>query len=200
MLIAHRGEVTKYTKENTYNAVYNALMSDKYDGVEIDIRQTKDKKLVLVHDPIYKNKLIRNTNYNKLKKDLTLLDDILKIKTNKIILIEIKDTNINKQKLINKLNKYKNIYVMSFNKKYIQELSKLNHKFKLGYLNYIINSEDNYKEYDFICLLNRIITNKIIDYFTKEKIEIFSYGIFKEVKINNQINYIVDENDKILFT
>ncbi len=199
MLIAHRGLVTTNNKDNSYKAVYNALMSNKYDGVEIDLRITKDKKLVLVHDPIYKNKLIKNTNYNKLKKDLVLLDDILKIKTNKIILIEIKDTNINKQRIINKLNKYNNIYIMSFNKKYIQELAKLKPKFKLGYLNYIINSEDNYVEYDFICLLNKIITPKIINYFSKENIEIFSYGIFNKVKLIKDIKYIVDSNDEILY-
>ena len=40
--IAHRGLWNKEVKANSYKAIYNALMSDSYIGIETDIRVTKD--------------------------------------------------------------------------------------------------------------------------------------------------------------
>lgn len=53
--LAHRGN-TKNAKENTRESIADAI--GKFDGVEIDIRLTKDKKLAMIHD----NKLDRVSN------------------------------------------------------------------------------------------------------------------------------------------
>ena len=66
-------------------------------------------------------------------KDIILLEDLLKIKTDKIILLEVKETEIDKNKLLKLLNKYKrNYYIMSFNNNIIFEIRKLNNKYKYG--------------------------------------------------------------------
>ena len=106
-LIAHRGLVNKINPENTYISILSALNSKKYVGVEFDIRLTKDNKLVLMHD---KN-IIRTTNGTGTVENMTLkelkkyqmtknktqtiptLERILSIKTNKILLIELKINN-----------------------------------------------------------------------------------------------------------
>ena len=62
-------------------------------------------------------------------KDIILLEDLLKIKTDKILLLEIKEREIDKNKLLKLLNKYKrNYYIMSFNNNIIFEIRKLNNK------------------------------------------------------------------------
>ena len=123
-------------------------------------------------------------------KNISLLEDLLKIKTNKILLLEIKENDINKKKLLKLLNKYNhNYYIMSFNNKVIEELKKLNNKYKYGVLNYVLNSESDYK-LDFICLLDIVANDLIIDNLKKRGIDVIIYGT---IKIKKDVKYIIDD-------
>ena len=125
-LIAHRGIWNKFIKDNSYEAIKNGILSDKYIGVEFDIRTTKDKKIIIYHDALYNGVLVSKTLYKDMK-DVCLLTNILSIKTDKMLLIEIKERNIDKNKLLKILNRYKrNYYIMSFNTKVIEEFNQLN--------------------------------------------------------------------------
>ncbi|MBR1413888.1 MAG: glycerophosphodiester phosphodiesterase [Bacilli bacterium] len=195
--IAHRGITSESIKENTIESIKQAIDDNRFVGFEFDVRITKDNVFVLCHDPIYKGKLIKYTNYKELKKyKIPRLIDILKLNTDKIFLIEIKDYDIDLEKLTNMLNKYQNkkLYLMSFSKTFLHKIYKYKPKCKLGVLNYIFNSEDNYQEYDFICLINGVATDKLINYFKCRNIEIFIYGIIDKSKlINKNVYYIIDE-------
>ena len=99
MLIAHRGLYdNKKIKENTIKAFDKALQNG-FDGFETDLRQTKDGKIVLMHDPIISRVsdsfgLVKNMEYSKLKKkfkDITTLEDITNKYQNQIIFLELKD-------------------------------------------------------------------------------------------------------------
>ena len=95
MFIAHRGAATNTKHANTLAAFLNAINNSNYRGFELDIRVSKDNKIVVCHDPFVDGLLIKETKYNKLKKyNIPLLEDVLKLKTDKIILIEIKDFNM----------------------------------------------------------------------------------------------------------
>ena len=189
MLIAHRGIWNKDVKDNSYEAIYNGLYSPSYIGIECDIRWTKDKKFIVYHNILYKGNLVKNTYYKDMK-DISLLEDILKIETNKLLVLEIKDCNIDKKKLLRILSKYKrNYYIMSFNTKVIKELRRINSNYKYGILNYLFNSEYDYN-LDFICLLDSFTTSKIVDYFLKRNIDVIIYG---SNKINKNVKYIVDD-------
>ena len=119
------------------------------------------------------------------------LDSILKINTDKIILLEIKDFNMDVKKLIKLLNKYKrNIMLMSFDTNIIKKIKALNTKYKLGVLNYIINSDSNY-DFDFICLLDIISNNFVINSFKKRNIEVLIYGVINNTE---DATYIIDDN------
>lgn len=196
MFIAHRGKVIENIKENTIEAFKEAIKDPKYLGFELDIRQTLDKKIVVVHDFYVNNKLISMTNYNDLKKyGIPLLTEVLELDTDKIIMIEIKDFNMDLNILQKILNKYqdKNIYLMSFNNDMIKKFINLEHTCKCGILHYIFNREHNYNEYDFVCILNNMLTDDIIIYFKNRKIEVFSYGILNNyIKIKDDVYYIID--------
>ena len=146
------------------------------------------------------NNIIKYTKFDKLKNlGLTSLDEVLSIETNKIILLEIKDFNLDVDNFINIIDKYnKDIYIMSFSKEVMKKIIEHNKKYKCGILNYIFNSENNYDKYDFIALLNNTITNDIIRYFGKRNIKIFSYGILDLKNFNSNIYYIVDNNAKFM--
>lgn len=199
MLIAHRGKVDSINKENTIEAFKAAINDIKYNGFELDIRETKDKKIVVVHDFVVDNKLIKRVNYKELEHyNIPLLESVLKLDTEKIIMIEIKDPNMDIEALSKLLEKYqdKKIYLMSFYNNTIKEFLKLSHTCKCGILNYGFNHEYSYNEYDFICILDFSLTDNIIDYFRRRKIEVFSYGLLtNKLNIKEYVNYIIDNKN-----
>ena len=196
MFIAHRGKVSASSKENTLESFKKAIDDNKYQGFELDVRTTKDKELIVFHDFFNNANLINKTMKNDLDKDICLLEDVLKLDTDKIILIEIKEKDIDVNKLNGLLLKYfkKNIYVMSFYKEPIKKLLQLRPMYKCGILNYLFNSEISYNEYDFIVLLDKTITANLISYFQSRKLEVFSYGITKNNFLYpSNVYYIVDD-------
>lgn len=193
MLIAHRGIFNKVVKENTIPAFLGAINNPNYSGFELDIYTSKDGEFVVHHDLMLDGKFMWNYTYKELKKKgIIKLEDVLKLKTNKIILIEIKDINIDILKLSKLLDKYKdkNIYVMSFFKSVIKKFE--NRTFKVGILNYILNSSDVYP-YDFIGILMPVASKHMISSLHDLGIEVFLYGISKKDKlIYEDVYYIID--------
>ncbi len=188
--IAHRGIWNDSVKDNSYQALYNGLLGEEYIGIETDVRVTKDNVFVIYHDPLYNGKLVKNVYYKDMV-DVCRLEDILKIKTDKIILLEIKDFNMDVKKFIKIIDKYKrNVMIMSFSTLVINKIKTLNTKYKLGVLNYIINSDSNY-DYDFICLLDIISNNFVIERLKKRNIEVLIYGV---IDILEDATYIIDDN------
>lgn len=169
-IIAHRGNDGIH-KENSLESIINSLKKKYVNGVEIDIRLTKDKKLIINHDPFYKGYYINHTNSIKLKKmGLNTLKEVLdNINTNKVIMIEIKveDKKIKTmfKILTNILKNYNlNFYICSFNYefiKYFKNHSKikcgliisikintkyLNNNFNFNSVNYLYNKKLPHKE------------------------------------------------------
>ncbi len=190
-LIKHRGIHNKNIKENSYDAILKALKSDKYMGCEFDVRETFDHEFIINHDALYDGKLIENLNYNELPKYMPKLSDILKINSNKIFLIEIKNIN-SFAKFMNLLNKYQNkkIYVMSFSSNLINKINVPHKTYKIGILNYVLNTNEDSKNYDFIAILNSLLNDKIIRILNNK--EIFSYGLFE--KMNYEKVYYITDN------
>ncbi len=196
--IAHRGLKINQVKENSLEAFQAALQNENYVGFECDIRTTKDGFFVINHNPMIHSDIISLANYKDLKKyHLLLLEEVLNLKSNKIFLLEIKEMNFNTEKFLKMIEKYSNkkIYVMSFYNNVIKKLNQPNHLYKLGVLNYVLNSEENYQDYDFICLLENVMTKKLEDYFWKKKIETFIYGIhhFEETQKQYERSYLITD-------
>ena len=49
-LIAHRGRNSSIFGENTKEGIFDSFNSSYVSGVEIDVRITKDNKIVVIHD------------------------------------------------------------------------------------------------------------------------------------------------------
>lgn len=192
-LIAHRGN-KEGTKENTMTSFYNAINSG-YSGFECDVRTAKDNKFIINHNPWYQNTLISSKNAKEWQKiGLPLLEDVLKIKTDKIIMIDVKSPFIDIEKFHKILEKYKkqNIYVISFHDKIIKALYEKERSYKVGILNYVLNTGDNHFKYDFLCILKAFSNDKIINDYQKKKKELFIYGMGKEKPEDLYPYYIVD--------
>lgn len=209
-IIAHRGIHDKY-KPNTKEALLQALNDSYIDGIELDIRITKDKKIVIIHDPIINfisngSGIVKKLTYKKLLKynfgtkenpsKILLLDDFLKmIKTNKIILIDIKEETNNYKILIKKLVsiilKYNlNIYICSFNYELIKEIK----NYKTGLIiGKNINKKRKYNHFTF----NVIHIDS--EYKTKKETFIWAVDSKNFSKIKNNKAYIITDYPKDVY-
>ncbi len=99
--IAHRGDSTT-APENTFEAV-KAAVEWGCEGVEIDVRLTKDNKIVLMHDE-YVDRMVFNGTGDKLNTKLRDLDwqEImdLKIPYENHLLPDFPETGIKEEKLL----------------------------------------------------------------------------------------------------
>lgn len=190
-LIKHRGTHSDKIKENTYEAILNALNDSKYVGVEFDVRETKDHEFVIYHNSICNGKLISEMDFNELPKFIPKLKMVLKINSNKIFLIELKNIT-SFDNFYNLLEKYpnKNFYVMSFSNKLIKKVDYPNRHYKIGILNYVLNTTDDIKNLDFVAILNSLLNTNIMSKL--KGLEIFSYGLLENLKYEN-VFYIVDK-------
>ncbi|MBP3461305.1 MAG: glycerophosphodiester phosphodiesterase [Bacilli bacterium] len=202
-IISHRANDNHSFKENTIEAIKGVLNKDYIDGVEIDIRLTKDNKIVLYHSPIiYNLGLISNNNLKEIKKYANELNDVLKkIKTNKLILIDIKCEICKEDIFIEKLHKiikkYKklNIYLCSFNYKLVKKI-KEKYKYKTGLIiSNMINKNKNIESFDFILMNYRIYhkINKALMLWTINKKEIIDKYKNEEIYIITDKPYLVQK-------
>lgn len=202
-IIAHRGYKTDNLKENTMEAFKHAIKCG-FNGIEMDVRTTKDKVLVLCHDSFINRVsngfgLLRYYTYKELLKynfgsknkpsNIPLLKDAMKLKCLKVI--ELKESID-----FNKILKYvdENTYFISFNSNMIYDYKKKYPGLKFGVLNYVLNSSSEYN-LDAICILDSVMTYNLEMYFTKKNIKIFIYGIGNRIKYttnNDNVYYIID--------
>lgn len=207
--IAHRGLNNHKYKANSINALLKSLQEDYISGVELDIRVTKDNKLIIFHNLTIISLLkginyVGLTNFKKLKKidnSIELLEDFLnKVTSMKIILIEIKEESPDYKKavdsLLKLLKKYKlNIYIFSFNYEVMNYLREQKLKYPLGLLTNKIFNKNGCVDFDF-CAFH-------YNYIEKDKKNIMVYTVnnvelYKEVKKNNHIKYIITDKAYLL--
>ena len=173
-LIAHRALDNYKYKENTKDSVMSALSKSYIKGIEIDVRMTKDNKIVLCHDSIINRTsngsgIVEAMTLKKLRKynfgtkenpcKITILKDILDIlPNNKVLLIEIKCHSKEERfaKYFYKIIKDfldKKVYVMSFNKIIMEKLKSQYPSLKCGLLiSKIINAKYLNNNFDFISI------------------------------------------------
>lgn len=211
MLIAHRGIFdNKLVIENTIPAFQNAILHNL--NIELDVRMTKDNKLVVFHD----DNLLRMANENILIEDLTLeelqsykllnigtiptLKEVLNLVDNKVLLdIEIKNTNkINEitRILKNELKSYHNFTIKSFNPRIIKIIKK---ECPFWICGLILTARNNnlsnkvllsvYKP-DFISVDKKIINKKYLKkYSLNHNISVWTIKNKEELLLINNPNY-----------
>ena len=136
MIIAHRG-ASKLARENTLEALKLAYQL-KADGIEFDLRKTKDGIIVLNHDPSIDEFMI--CDYNELK-EITLkkgyiiskFTDVVNELAGKLFMdIEIKEPGFEKEVIELMLihTTYENFMIRSFNKEIIIKVKEIDAKIK----------------------------------------------------------------------
>lgn len=212
-LIAHRANNDHSFSENSKKAITNVLNMDYIAGIEIDVRITKDNRLVLIHDPIID--FISNGHgivkymtlsdlqkykFGKSKEQVTLLDDVLKVNAEKMLLIELKESGNDYVRLVDEaiklINKYSNIpiYVCSFNFNLLMYLKDNYKNVKCGLIiGFGLNKLRSINPFDFLVLSGSNLQ------LLRQKQYNFVFGIkTKEVKnLPENIYLITDESYKL---
>lgn len=182
-LVAHRGLHSKNTKENTLGAIKLGDSNSRIDGVEIDVRLTKDNQVVVIHDESIdrvsngKGKVsemsldrLKRFNYGSFLKRTTIstLDEVLnKFSTKTLLIIELKDELIRNiilaKKVLEITSRYPNlnIWFKSFSKDIVIYLKENTHR-PVGALvnkNHIDNLD---LDVDFYSISKKIIANEMV--------------------------------------
>ena len=151
----HRG-ASSYAPENTMSA-FELAIKQGANGIELDLRKTKDKKIVIFHDEKIDNKSnskgkLKNYTYEELcdidfgswfdKKykgePIVLFEDFAKkfLKKKITFAIELKETGYEEKvlEIIKKYSNTENIYISSFKFKTLKNIRKLDKNIKISWL------------------------------------------------------------------
>ena len=206
--IAHRGYKTSKIKENTMEAFINA-QNDGFEGIEFDVRKTKDGVLVVCHDATIDRVsdgtgFIKDKTYEELSKYNFGSDDVPSkiVKFESVLgkfpdmlkLVELK-VEVDLEPYLELIDE--RTYFMSFDNGMIKRLKKKHPKLKCGVLNYVLNSKLNFQA-DMVAILDMVATDEIVMSFLKRGIKVFIYGIVGKIDYKREYNglyYIVEHKD-----
>ncbi len=156
-IYAHRG-LSGLAPQNTMSAIKLAMKDDRVSGIEIDVQQTADGKIVVIHDFMIDELsdgkgIVAFMTYDELLQydfgvkfdekykgeKIPLLSDVMKeINDEKELIIEIKKTGLKMQTLEEEIVKvvsgYTNFRIKSFYHPSIKKISELNSDISLGLL------------------------------------------------------------------
>ena len=185
---SHRGNRNLSFRENRIEAILDSIQKDYISGVEFDVRFTKDKKIILYHNPsILINDsyyFISNLSFYELSKYTNVVEItnlLSKIKSSKKIIIDVKyEGKLQKEdidifyKTIEKYN-HLNISICSFHYPFIKSFKK------------------KYKDYECGLLISQIINyfhiNNSLDFYSIRK------NLYKKIP-KNKFHYIWTVNTK----
>lgn len=209
-LIAHRGLQSKNTKENTLEAIKLGAKNKRIDGVEIDVRLTKDNKVVVIHDSTIDRVTsgsgkVREMSLERLKKfnygsfikrsTISTLEEVLeKFSTNTLLIIELKDeldkNKVLASKVLEIISKYPslNIWLKSFSKEIIEYLKKYSIR-PVGVLIDKSNIELLNLDAEFYSISKNVITSKIF----KDKLNNDKIIMIWNIKNKEEIKYLKQE-------
>ncbi len=148
IIIAHRG-ASAYSQENSKLAIENAYKLGA-DGVEVDVRKTKDGKIICYHDKDLRkyeiNKLISQVSYSEIHsidKDIPKIEELFDVfKLFKYVFLDVKEKE-EVESLLNIINGISNIVLVTGYIDVLQKIREINSRIPLGFWFYRpINIDD----------------------------------------------------------
>lgn len=200
--ISHRGN-NLINYDNSFNGISEALNTLYIDGVEVDVRRTVDNHLVVFHDSILnfksddygfiKNKKLKDVlnvkldNGNKIFLFRDLLDAL---NTKKIIMIEVKDSDLDVDILYDIIKNYDfNFYIISFHYDFLVRFKKKYPQYKVGILiMFLLNVSYFHNDFDF-----NIVEYSYYKRISKYK-EAFIFNVNDKLKYKKIYNYCSNFN------
>ena len=186
-ITAHRGS-SKEAPENSMLAIRKAI-DNKADYAEIDVQETRDGNIVLIHDSNLKrltgvNDYIWNLDYDYIKtldisygtkeysleENIPLLKEVLELSKSKIKLnIEIKPNNDNEETMARKVldlikayNMEEEVIITSMNYDVLQKVKDIDSNIKTGYIMYAIVGDYEKLNVDLFSVEESFVTKRLV--------------------------------------
>ena len=216
-IVSHRGYSNK-APENTIPAIEQAILAHA-DYVEIDVQQTKDGVLVLLHDRSLKrttglNKLLGDVNYSDIKyldaglwfskefygTTIPTLEEVFEICKGRIKLsIDLKihgkeiDLEKNLVELIEKYDFEDNCFVSSFQYDIISNIKELNENIRTGYImSPAYGSFYDKPHMDFLSVRASLVNRNIVESAHKAGKEVHVWTVNKRIDLERMKSLGVD--------
>lgn len=213
---AHRG-ASEYAPENTLYSFYLGLLQ-KANGIETDIRKTKDNVLILFHDDTLDRVTTGSGNvsdytYDELLKfhviggkDRSIYDKIVRFEDflryfmfrDITFAIELKQSNIEKEiiDMLEKFNAYEKVILTSFDFENIKRAKMYCPKYKVGYLtsivdNHVLEMIQKIKGEE-ICPKAEIITKNMVEFCHQLNFSVRAWGVTDRTLMANVYELGVD--------
>lgn len=216
-ITAHRGD-SHSAPENTLSA-FKKAMDNMADYIELDVRQTKDGKIVVMHD----NSTFRTTGVARKVGEMTLdeikqldagsffdesyageeiptLDEVLELVNGKIMVnIEIKtadtDQNIAQEvvKVIDSYDAQDKVVITSFDYHALQQVKQWNPDIQVGYILSVAYGDFyNMDGVDFFSMNASFLSIRLVDAIHNSGKQVYAWTVNNEASIKNLSNKGVD--------
>ena len=201
--IAHRGSSTLYGDNNMTS--FTKAIEQGFDMIELDVQLCKTGEVVIYHDTFIKDDYICNYTLTELKNmNIVTLHDFLKvIQPNKIkLFFDLKGNENVVITLIDVLKKYisnvdfYNIYISSFNRKFVPILMKLGVAVHIGFTSYNMHTLQELKVLttycSYVCLHWSALDAESISYLKTLKKLVFSFTCSDDMERRKMLQYELD--------
>ncbi len=214
-VVAHRG-ASGYAPENTLLAFQKAIDLG-CDKIELDVRLTKDKEVVVIHDPTVDRTTIKGRGkvsemtLKEIKKleceenqEIPTLQEVIDLCKDKIdMYVELKETGLAKpvHNLLIKNDIVSDVVIISFKSRYLQEMSMIDRKVNLGLLfeGYIISKMvvlwtiGRLIGINYVCPNYPIVNKKIVDMAHNMGMKVYVFDVKTKKEGKKLIKMGVDE-------
>ena len=198
-IIGHRGIAG--SPENSVEGFEKALEAG-VNAIELDVRQSGDGQLVVVHGPVVGDHAVQSTSYEEFRNapdghEVPLFEDVLKKFGKKTFLdIELKHTGFEAEavKLIKKYTKPEKTMVSAFDTKSLDTVHELLPEIQLGFIYNRTQDEESRHNcpVDVVIPQFRLASRELIEEVHEEGLQVWAWTVNEEAEIRRLLNLGVD--------
>ncbi len=198
-IIGHRG--AHGHPENTIPSFERALEQGA-DGVELDVRESGDGQLVVVHSPVAGGLAVKSNDYESFRElpdgyEIPLFEDVLKTLAGRTFLdIELKEPGFEAAavQLIQQYADPKHVMVSGFHTAMLNKVHELLPKLRLGFIfNRTQDEESRHNSpIDFVIPQFRLASRELIEEVHDEDLQVYAWTVNDESEMRRLLSLGVD--------
>ena len=198
-IIGHRG--AKGHPENTIPS-FEAALEQGADGMELDIRQSGDGQLIVVHSPVVGGLLVKSTPFEEFRNlgdgyEIPLFEDVLKQFSSRTFLdIELKGTGFEVQaiELIRQHTVIKDVMISGLRTDILDKVHEVQPDIRLGFIYNRTQDEGSRHNspIDYVIPQFRLASRELIEEVHDEDLRVIAWTVNDEAEMRRLVSLGVD--------
>ena len=198
-IIGHRG--AKGHPENTVPSFESAL-GQGADGVELDVRQSGDGQLVVIHSSVVGGLLVKSTPFDQFKdlgdgREVPLFEDLLKQFSGRTFLdIELKEAGFEEQaiELINRHASVKDVMISGLKTDILNTVHEIQPDIRLGFIYNRTQEEESRHNspIDYVIPQFRLASRELIEEVHEEDLKVIAWTVNDKSEMRRLVALGVD--------